>query len=93
VRVVGINTPVRLMNLLGLKSEEGEAGAALVDGFHAALDLFEARQWPQAAAAFKAVADQFPDDGPAKIYAKRSQEFMAKAPAQDWDGVFNLTEK
>ena len=93
VRVVGIDTPVRLMNLLGLRSEEGEAGAALVEGFHAALDLFEARDWVRAEKAFLELADRFPQDGPSQLYAKRCQEFAKKGPPPDFDGVFNLTEK
>ena len=93
VRVVGIHTPVRLMNLLGLRDEEGDDGQQLVDGFHSALDLFEARRWAEAAEVFQLLEGRFPDDGPAKLYSQRSRDFLAKPPAADWDGVFNLTEK
>jgi len=93
VRVVGINTPVRLMNLLGLREEAGPEGEALVTGFHAALDAFEARQWDQASAAFQALAQRFPEDGPCQLYAKRCQAILAGSLQVADDGVFNLTEK
>lgn len=93
VRVVGINTPVRLMNLLGLKAEEGEAGQALVDGFHSALEIFEERRWNEAAQAFETLAAQFPEDGPCQLYAKRCKAIVAGTLRVADDGVFNLTEK
>lgn len=93
VRVVGINTPVRLMNLIGLKEEAGAEGQALVDGFHAALGVFEERRWPEAASLFLDLAKKFPEDGPCQLYAKRSQAIVAGTLKVPDDGVFNLTEK
>ncbi len=93
VRVVGIDAPVRLMNLLGLKGEEGAARQAMVDEFHHALGLFEGRNWSAAAQAFERLEQQFPDDGPAKVYSKRSREFLLNPPLPGWDGVHNLVEK
>lgn len=93
VRVVGINTPVRLMNLLGLRNEEGASGEALVEEFHAALDIFETRDWTKAAQAFQALATRYPDDGPCQLYAKRCQAIVAGTLKVADDGVFNLTEK
>jgi adenylate cyclase len=92
VRVVGINTPVRLMNVLGITEEE-QTLVPLVEGFHAALDKFETRDWAGAVAAFDELSVRFPEDGPSKLYAKRSRDYQAKAPDPSWDGVFNLTEK
>jgi len=30
---------------------------------------------------------------PSKIYLDRCKKFTRKPPADDWDGVYNLTEK
>ena len=93
VRVVGINTPVLLQNLLGVRSELPPETFELVEQFHKGMDAFEARDWKAAAAIFTALETRFPEDGPSKLYSKRSQEFLAKPPVATWDGVFNLTEK
>ncbi|HTH14919.1 MAG TPA: adenylate/guanylate cyclase domain-containing response regulator, partial [Spirochaetia bacterium] len=79
-------------NVLGLADEE-QALVPLVEGFHAALDRFETRDWTGAATAFEELSTRFPEDGPSKLYAKRSRDYQAKAPDPSWDGVFNLTEK
>jgi hypothetical protein len=34
-----------------------------------------------------------PDDGPAAVYRERCELLAAKPPPDDWDGVWNLTEK
>jgi adenylate cyclase len=93
VRVVGIQKPVRLYELI----EEGSvATPRLKEGiecFHKALDLFEKREWEQAEKGFQAVKQSIPDDGPSEIYIKRCEEYGKKPPASSWDGVFNLTTK
>ena len=93
VRVVGINTPVLLQNLLGVRSELPQETLAMVDRFHEGMTAFESRDWKKALAIFEDLTVKYPDDGPSKLYAKRSQDFLAKPPAASWDGVFNLTEK
>lgn len=93
VRVVGINTPIRLMNLLGLKEEEGDRGRAMVEEFHRALEVFEDRRWAEAASLFQELSAKYPEDGPSQLYAKRCQAILAGTSKVSEDGVFNLTEK
>lgn len=88
VRVVGINTPVQLYQILPDDTPE-----ELIDSFHDALDIFEQRQWEKAAGAFETILGRFPEDGPAKKYLGRARDFSETPPAEDWDGVFQLTEK
>jgi adenylate cyclase len=93
VRVVGINKPVRLYELVEEKGGVEKPVDEAIKVFHAGLDLFEAKKWDKAEAEFNKVLMNIPEDGPAKTYIKRCQEFRAKAPAESWDGVFNLTAK
>jgi len=93
VRVVGINTPVLLQNLLGVRAELAPETFQMVERFHQGMDAFEGRDWKTANEFFTRLEKDFPEDGPSKLYAKRSAEYLAKPPAEDWDGVFNLTEK
>jgi len=93
VRVVGINTPVRLMEVAAFSNEAEPAFKTFITEFHSGLDLFEQRNWTKAEACFSELLRQNPNDGPAKLYQKRSAEYQTKEPADTWDGVFNLTEK
>ena len=93
VRVVGIQEPVRLYELIdewaNISSEERTA----IDTFHQALDIFERREWDAATEQFQKVLDYKPEDGPAQTYIKRCKDFKKKAPPENWDGVFNLSMK
>jgi adenylate cyclase len=93
VRVVGIQTPVQLREVLGLRSEVNANVIDLVEEFHQALALFEARDWGKAVAAFEVLARRAPSDGPTRTFLKMSQEYLVHEPPQNWDGVFNLAEK
>jgi adenylate cyclase len=93
VRVVGINEPVRLYELIEEKSTVDNTLAQAVGVFHEGMQDFEAKQWKLAAATFRRVLAILPTDGPAQVYLKRCQQFMRKPPAENWDGVFALTSK
>jgi adenylate cyclase len=93
VRVVGISTPVQLWEVMALRAEADARLNERLAGFAAAHELFEARQYPKAEKTFKELVAAYPDDGPSAAYLKRSQNFQQKPPADNWDGVFNLTEK
>jgi len=92
VRVVGKNEPVRLFNILNTLEEAPAEQKKLVEHFDQALDYFEKRDWKQAAEAFTEVLSM-EKDGPAQTYLKRCEQYIQKAPADNWDGVFNLLEK
>jgi adenylate cyclase len=93
VRVVGINEPVRLHELIDTMEGATSNQLKLIQIFHAALDCFEERDWKQAAAGFKEALALKADDNPSQMYLARCGEFMKKPPQDAWDGVYNLTEK
>jgi len=93
VRVLGINEPVRIHEVLELKSDASDALFEQVYLFHKALDLFEARNWKDAEVAFSQVIKLYPGDGPSYLFLKRCQKYRESPPAADWDGSLNLTEK
>ncbi|MDC7227358.1 MAG: CHASE2 domain-containing protein [Spirochaetales bacterium] len=93
VRVVGINEPVRLYELVDESDLANEQTVEVVDLFHTALELFEDKRWIEAGAEFQKILSIAPEDGPAGIYIKRCEEYKKKAPPANWDGVFNLTTK
>ncbi|GHV93517.1 guanylate cyclase [Spirochaetia bacterium] len=93
VRVVGINQPVRLYELLDTLENAAPEQKQLVEVFHEALDLFEKRDWKQAAEGFREILSTAKGDAPAQKYLDRCTAFLSSSPADDWDGVYNLTEK
>lgn len=93
VRVVGINTPVQLWEIVDLRAETTEETLDFLDRFEKAHAAFDVQQWEKAEKLFEALAGERPTDGPSATYLRRSQEFQKKPPAAGWDGVFSLTEK
>jgi class 3 adenylate cyclase len=93
VRVVGINEPVRIHEILELKADASDALFEQVYLFHKALDLFEARNWKDAEDAFNQVLKLYPEDAPSKHFLERCRQYQEYPPAADWDGSLNITEK
>ncbi|GBU29351.1 adenylate cyclase [Treponema sp. R8-4-B8] len=93
VRVVGINEPVRLCELVDMADQAGEQQKKLVQVFHEALDYFEKRDWTQAEKGFQEAMSIIPDDSPSSIYLDRCKQFLSSPPKDTWDGVYNLTSK
>ena len=93
VRVVGINEPVRLYEIIEEASRIPAAMKEAVEVFHSGLTWFEKKDWGRASKDFSTVLRMRPDDGPAKKYLERCNGYKSAPPADSWDGVFNLSEK
>ncbi|MBI9105849.1 MAG: adenylate/guanylate cyclase domain-containing protein [Spirochaetales bacterium] len=93
VRVVGINTPVRLYELVDETEFAPDQSLEIVDLFHKGIDLFEEKNWKESEAMFRKIIKIDPEDGPSGVYLKRCAEYKKKTPPENWDGVFNLTTK
>ena len=93
IRVVGINKPVRIYEVLELARDAEPSLHKLVELFHNAVNIFESRQWKDAESAFNEVLNQFPDDAPSKLYLKNCKNYLENPPAPNWDGVFDMREK
>ena len=92
VRVVGINTPVRLYELLGLRDEMSAGKAEYLAAWEKAVELFEKGFFAEARSIFSALAEGHPDDGTAKLYVEWCLNYI-DLPPDGWDGINNLTEK
>jgi adenylate cyclase len=93
VRVVGINEPLRLYELLDTQKNAAPEQIKLVEIFVEALACFENRNWKQAEEGFREALSIRTGDGPAQKYLDRCLDFLAKPPPDTWDGIYNLTEK
>ena len=93
IRVKGKLEPVTIYELLGSSSNLAAGARTLAERFRDARALYQQRRWPEAQAAFQSVLDQWPEDGPARAYWKRCQEYLFDEPSANWDGVFTMTHK
>jgi adenylate cyclase len=93
VRVVGIHTPLRLYELLTIKSETPVQELQDVEQWEQAIDLFEKMQFAQAQKIFLSLKEKNPNDKVAEFYAGRCVGYIENPPPKDWDAVKNLTEK
>jgi adenylate cyclase len=95
VRVVGINTPLRLYELLAENSEQVTENSIvkMIEVWEKAIDLFEGRKFAEALKLFNSLIAIDPDDKTAEFYAERCKGFIDCPPPDNWDAVNNLTEK
>jgi adenylate cyclase len=63
------------------------------DHFAAALDLYKRRQWPEAINQFRAVIQEYGQDGPSLFYMDLCQKLMENPPPPEWDGTVRLDKK
>jgi adenylate cyclase len=90
IRMVGKQVPINVYELTGIKSS---AERKLNVEFAAALAIYRASLWEEAAKSFASILAEFPDDRPSVIYLERCEYFMKNPAAKDWDGVFNRRGK
>ena len=93
VRVVGVNTPLRLFELLGILSEADAAHKESAALWEQAIKLYENKEFEAALKIFNEVSEKDEEDGVAYTYIDRCEAFLKTPPAAAWDGVFNLTQK
>ncbi|WP_299349851.1 adenylate/guanylate cyclase domain-containing protein [uncultured Shimia sp.] len=87
----GTSVPVRIFELIAATSvqpERKDSTAQFCADWQGCMDLYEARSWGRACAAFQEFAARHPDDPLAKVYIERCQAFVDLPPAVDWNGVF-----
>ncbi|MDR1059494.1 MAG: CHASE2 domain-containing protein [Treponema sp.] len=93
VRVVGKREPVQLCELLDLAEDAAPGAAEKARLFHESLEIFENRDWKRAGAGFAELLGADPSDAPASLYRNRCLQFENAPPKDNWDGIFNLSEK
>jgi len=95
VRVVGINTPLRLYELLEIAESASPELLEMVKNWEQAFSFYEKRDFQSAQNIFQAICDKNKDDKAAKKYLNRCIKFVSSPPDEKaWDnGVDNLTEK
>ncbi|MFT7684896.1 MAG: adenylate cyclase [Candidatus Azotimanducaceae bacterium] len=93
IRVVGKSEAVKVYHLIERKGKTVGLMADLVVQYEKGHALYKARDFVGAKAAFKLALAIEPTDGPSATYVKRCDLYIASPPAEDWDGVYQMTDK
>ncbi|MEE8435555.1 MAG: adenylate/guanylate cyclase domain-containing protein, partial [bacterium] len=97
IRVMGINTPVRVFELMAKKGELTEEQTKGNAYFAKGLELYRARNWDEAIKYFNAVYKFMADDPPSTKFIGRCEAFKVNPPdvpaGEEWDGVFTAESK
>ena len=93
VRVMGIEKPVQLYNIVAVKSEASNEQIECVKVFHAGLDRYLQKDFEGARKLFQTASRILPGDGPSEVFASRCTEFIKTGVAEDWSGVLTMTTK
>jgi len=93
IRVVGIEEPVEIFELLAPKSKLEPNAEALRETYESALSSYQARDFIQAKKYLEECLEIKPNDGPSQVLSKRMEILTQTPPANDWDGVWQLESK
>jgi adenylate cyclase len=101
IRVVGKSEPITTYEPMYEINQPNELLAKLTNTFHQGLAAYKKQNWNEAKIFFEQSLmlefERYPElkhkTNPSKIYLHRCEEFQKKPPPQNWDGVYNLTEK
>jgi adenylate cyclase len=90
---VGINTPLRLYELLAIRDEASTETADMVRIWEQGFSSYEKKEFSEAEKIFAGLYRKNSGDRAAKLYMDRCEKYIRTPPPHDWDGVDNLTEK
>jgi len=93
VRVVGINTPVQLYNIVGVKSEAPTRMINLFEKFDTGIDAYREKRFAEALQIFTKCAEIEPEDAASTIFRDRVRDLLKAGVPDDWSDVINMTTK
>ena len=91
--VVGQTQPQAVFELLGRRDELTPKQDLLRTRYADAFAAYRAQRWDQARAAFHAVLETVPTDGPSLALLSRIDHLQGHPPGADWDGSWRLENK
>ncbi len=83
--------PVKIYELLWEKGCLIDTQIQIIDSFMMAIELYNERNFSDAFDVFSSLAQQW--DTPSKSYMVRCETYITAPPWEDWDWIYNMTEK
>jgi PAS domain S-box-containing protein len=94
ITVKGKSEPVRIYEVVGLQSEPlDDQKKRIVEHYNKGREYYRNRQFARAVGEFAQVVEIDKANKAAKLHLERCQHFIQNPPAEDWNGVWVLTEK
>jgi len=90
--LAGRSAPIRVFQLLGIKSQVPPEQIALSEWYAAALGSYRARAWDAAETALRSCLEIAPADGPSLTLMRRVEALRMSPPGPEWDGVWQQTK-
>lgn len=95
IRVKGKMEPVTIYELMraDTNADKRRDSVELIELFERGHQAYKQRYWGTAKKIFEDMLGRWPNDGPARLFLARCDEYLAEEPAADWDGVYVMTHK
>ncbi|HWP83062.1 MAG TPA: adenylate/guanylate cyclase domain-containing protein [Bacteroidota bacterium] len=93
LRVKGKKEAVKVYELVGKNEEVPRETISTIRLFEEGLAYYRERKFEGALRTFQTILQKKPNDGPAHLYVKRSQHYLATPPPMEWDGITTLDSK
>ncbi|HMC13966.1 MAG TPA: adenylate/guanylate cyclase domain-containing protein [Gallionellaceae bacterium] len=93
IRVAGKTQPIRIFEVMGEKGKLDDAMAELKKHFETGLAAYRASKWDEATQEFEKCIELNPQEKAAATFLSRVTSFRENPPSNDWDGIWNFSEK
>ena len=94
IRVKGKLEPVKIYELIGDRTTPlSTEMKAFLERYNQGREAYKAMAFEIAAARFTSALDLHPDDQAAALHLSRTQQYLQRPPAENWDGVHIMTTK
>ena len=94
IRVKGRQKPVRVLEVISRRDQKiPERVRSILPVFVNGIRYYHLRDWKKSEECFRFCLDMVPNDGPAKEYLRRVQEYAETPPEDEWDGVYTMLSK
>jgi len=93
VRVKGKGDAVTIFELLGLRDKLDQERMKMLGVFEAGILQYKNRAWEEAEETFSRALNLFPDDGPSRLYSKRTKDLLKNPPSFEWEPITVFTAK
>ncbi len=94
ITVKGKSEPVKIYELVGLRSDPiSDHNMQIIDSYTKGREFYLSRQFAKALQEFGKVLELDKNNKAASLQMDRCQHFVVEPPPDDWNGVWNLTEK
>lgn len=86
--VKGKTKPVKVYELLGKRGTTKGPMVEVLPFWEEAMKKYLSKDFQGAASLFEKVLHIRPEDGPAKVFLKRANEYLVAPPPENWDGAY-----